>query len=87
MIVSVSETQTEAETMSGYHLVRDGKLIGTAETFEESCRMAAEASKIDRGVTFKGQKGCIVSIWSGPFQPTYPNGTAKHARYTCGVLS
>ena len=69
-----------------FTLLCDGKITGTAATFAEACVLAKRESLVDGNVTYKGTKGRIVSIWSGPISNCHgwTRGITKHASYTCG---
>ncbi len=68
-----------------YSLISDGKVIATAGEFHDALAAAkALSASMDKGVSWKGKKGRMVSVWSGPVHGS--KGVTKHATYSCGEV-
>lgn len=74
-----------------YTTIKDGKILDTALTLYDACRLAQQSSLVDRGVTYRGRRGSCVSVWSGECSPYLAGsaavrGVTKHVTYCCGVV-
>jgi hypothetical protein len=67
-----------------YSLLCDGKLVRTESSLTVAIVVAKAESLVNGNCTYKGMRGRMISVWSGPI--VNGRGVTKHALFACGNI-